>query len=205
MSGGGGRHRAPIEMPKEDGPRGALELDRDSASLNPANADLSDYHPDGGMRSAVVHHVVTAFLIAMVLGIATWGYLAFKNVEAREKGSFALSAPLLEIAIGNAQLDRFRFALEVYFKLYEKYPPDLDALVDEGLLASSDLSHPPASFGATDSKIEYRRTGDTFELVVERTVVTTTERSATELEGEATEPATRGTTTGIEPGDETKE
>lgn len=157
-----GKHRAPIEMPKDDGK--PFSIDRDD--LAPATGDASKYHPDGGMRAAVVHHVVTAFLIAMVLAIGTWGYLTFKDAKRPEPGKFSFDAPIFEVAAGDAQLDRFRFALAVYFRLYEKYPPELDALVDEGLLSSKDLNYPRGS-----SSIVYKRTGDSYQLAIERTIV----------------------------------
>ncbi len=193
MSGGGGKHRAPIEMPKENSKRKGkkgkgderFQIDRDTADLRPADGDGSDYRPS--MRAAVAHHVITAFLIAMVLGVGTWTYLAFKGADVTKSGE-ALRAPIFEKAAGDAQMDRFVFALEVYFRIYEKYPPDLDALVDEGLLSGRDLNYPRGS-----STIIYERTGDSYQLTMERTVVqTAAEDTGLEPGPDAGAPQTNG-------------
>lgn len=138
---------------------GDFQIDRDGFS---ANAD--EYHPP--MRTAVVHHVVTAFLVAMVLSVGTWTYLTFRSSELFDAG-FKLKSPLYAEPAAAAQLRRYQFALEVYFKLHEKYPPTLEDLVDARLLEASDLNYPPDKA----AQFTYERVGDNYRLTLERTTV----------------------------------
>lgn len=159
------KHRAPIPMPSES----SYESDvvRSNSELHAATTKTSDYQPGTGMGAVVVHHLVTALLVAMALALGTWGYLTFKNASLFQRSDSRQSSPFEHHAV-DAQVDRLHFALAVYHSLYEKHPADLEALVDEGLLFSSDLNYPPGS-----STILYQRVGETYEITVERTVITT--------------------------------
>ena len=180
------RHRDPIPIPDDSGSK--LDVVRSNSELNPATADTSDYQPGSGMGAVVVHHLVTAILIAGVLAAGVWGYLTFKNADflkEQPKRPTPLEGPAL-----SSQVDRLHFALGVYFAIYDKYPATLESLVDEGLLSTSDLAYPRGS-----STILYQRLGDTYQLTVERMV----ERAVEETEPEeAGSPSPAGTNGGSE-------
>lgn len=160
-------HRAPISI-DEHANHGPFELDYGGE----LNSNPDQYSPP--MRTAVVHHVVTAFLVAMVLAVGTWTYLTFRSSDILEgdvfDGGLTLKAPLYATPAADAQLRRYQFALDVFFKLHERYPPSLDALVEAGLLDPSDLNYPPDKA----SRFEYERVGDSYRLTLVRTTVTTT-------------------------------
>lgn len=162
MGGGGKRHRDPIPMPGND--ERPFEIDRDQGVLQPPTADTSAYQPGTGMGAVVVHHLVTAALLVLMLALGTWGYLTFKDVTASDLGR-TRTRPLEHEAIA-AQAQRLHFALSVFHALRGTYPPSLEGLVDEGLLQTSDLEYPPGP-----SSIVYQRIGDTYQLVIEKTVV----------------------------------
>lgn len=161
---GGGNHRDPIPMPDES----SMDLDvvRSNSELHPADSDVSQFEEEGSVGVVVVHHLVTAMLVVMALALGTWGYLTFRKASFFELPNRQVS-PFERSAV-DAQVDRFHFALDVYFDLYNKYPASLDELVDEGLLQSSDLRYPPGS-----STILYRRSADTYQIIVERKFVKT--------------------------------
>lgn len=166
MSGGGNKHRAPIEIDKNV--EASLRFDRDNRQ--PISSEVvPSAAPAQSMRATVIHHLVTVLLICGMLAIGTWGYLTFKDAPLLTDAGVAFRAPLFDRPAGDAQLERLRFALDVYFKLNSKYPPDLDTLVEDGLLASTDLNYPPG-----DSTITYERVGESYQLAMERTIVTTT-------------------------------
>lgn len=151
-------------MPDQSG--GRLDVVQSNSELNPATADTREYQPGSGMGAVVIHHLVTAVLVALLLALGIWGYLAYKNADFL---SAQTKRPTpFETAAVTAQVDRLHFALGVYQAIYDKYPAQLEALVDEGLLSSSDLAYPPGS-----STILYQRIGETYQITVERTVRTT--------------------------------
>jgi hypothetical protein len=158
-----------------------LDVVRSNSELHPADADVSDFEDGGTVGVVVVHHLVTAMLVAMALALGTWGYLTFRNASFFELPDRRTS-PFERSAV-DAQVDRFHFALDVYFALYSKYPASLEEVVDEGLLDSTDLNYPPGS-----STILYRRTGDTYQIVVEREFVKGAEDES--AEGRSTEEKT---------------
>ena len=160
-------HREPINI-DEHADHGPFDLDYGGE----LNSDPNQFSQP--MRTAVVHHVVTAFLVAMVLAVGTWTYLTFRSSDVFERdgadGRLTLKAPLFAVPAADAQLRRFQFALDVFFKLNERYPPSLDALVEAGLLEPSDLNYPPDKA----SRFVYERVGDSYRLTLVRTTVTTT-------------------------------
>lgn len=162
MGGGGRRHRDPIPMPGND--ERPFEIDRDQGVLQPPGGDASDFQPGGGVGAVVVHHLVTAALLVLTLALGTWGYLTFRDVT-RDDLTRPRARPLEHEALA-AQAQRLHFALSVYHALRDTYPPSLEGLVDEGLLQTRDLEYPPGP-----SSIVYQRIGDTYQLVIEKTVV----------------------------------
>lgn len=175
MGGGGSgrKHRDPIEVSLDSG-RHPLQVDQQGLT-----AETADYKPGSGMGAVVVHHLVTAMLVVLAVALGTWGYLSFSKVRdgfLSEKRT----RPFEHQALA-AQSERLHFALAVFFALYGNYPPSLEGLVDEGLLQPSDLEYPPGP-----SSIVYERVGDSYRLIVEKTVVTQAPAdAATPAEGEA--------------------
>lgn len=147
------RHRDPIPIPDDD-----VELDirRDNRETDP------DPEEDGtgkhGVGSVVLHHTVTAVLVAIVLATGLWSYYQFRRTSF-----FALTSEAersaFEVYAVDAQRDRIDFSLDVYAKLYDEYPSSLESLVDEGLLQESDLFYPVG-----ERRFSYQRLGRSYEL-----------------------------------------
>ena len=185
MSGGGNRHRAPIDVGDLDlkaKTPGALVRKRED--LVPADAKPQHFGETGEMRVAAVHHVVTAFLVVMIIGVGLWTYLAFRSADIIAPDGATLTKAPFESASSEAQVDRLHFALRVYFRLYEKYPPTLEELVAEGLLTASDLQYPLG-----EATIAYERSGDTYQLTLERELPAAAQPTVPEGEADAEAPS----------------
>lgn len=142
-------------MPDED-----VELDirRDNRDLDPEPGEPGNGPGKNGVGAVVLHHAVTAVLLAIVLATGLWSYHQF-----RRSSFFTLTSEadrsVFEVYAVDAQRDRIGFALDVYQKLYDEYPSSLETLVDEGLLQESDLFYPVG-----ERRFSYQRMGRAFQL-----------------------------------------
>jgi len=154
------RHRDPIPLPDDSGRE--LDIVRENTELNPPDADVGQFESGPGLGAVVVHHTVTALLLILLVALGTWSYLTFRGTsfldmpDAKERATFETFAV-------DSQVQRIRFALEVYDRLYEKYPATLETLVDEGLLQPDDVYYPPG-----DVRYVYQRVGNDYRLAVTR-------------------------------------
>lgn len=126
----------------------------DTAPHNAADARQS------GMGAVILHHSVTALLIMLVIALAVWSYLSFRNTDFFE-------APTQNSRLGSyvegAQKQRIHFALDVYYRLDGRYPLTLDELVERQLLQPSDLYY-PATAPTSGEQYVYERVQDTYTL-----------------------------------------
>jgi hypothetical protein len=111
-----------------------------------------------GLGAVVLHHTVTAFMLALMIAIGVWSYLTFRETSFFESADETATSRVSYYA-AVAQRDRIESALEVHFRLHEKYPASLDVLVERGLLLESDLYYP-----SDDFEYEYERVGEDFTL-----------------------------------------
>lgn len=117
--------------------------------------------------TTLLHHAVTALIVAVLLGIGVWLYLRFgaPPTQTAATGSdgaastAALSPDSLGQARGASGRLRVERALEVARLTGEKYPENLTFLLREGLLVHTDLYYPSG-----DPKFEYRRDAENFVL-----------------------------------------
>lgn len=117
-----------------------------------------------GMGAVILHHSVTALMIMLIIALAVWSYLSFRNTDFFE-------APSQDTRVGSyvegAQKQRIHFALDVFYRLDGRYPLTLDELVERNLLEPSDLSY-PAKSTSTHSSYLYKRTPKKYTLEVAR-------------------------------------
>lgn len=111
-----------------------------------------------GLGAVVLHHTVTALMIALILALGVWAYLTFRKTSFFEAPD-ANTSSRVEAYAREAQLDRIGFALEVHFRLDGRYPASLDDLVQRGLLLPSDLYYPSG-----EGVYAYQRTGGGYTL-----------------------------------------
>ena len=155
--------RPPIPMPNDSSP---LDVIHDNHELFPADANIEEFEEGSGAGAVVVHHAITAILVVMCLGLATWAYLTFKKASFFEPSTE--NQRTIEPFVVQAQVDRIRVAIDVYYKLFDKYPNALEELVVAGILDATDPLYPPSP----TSSIVYRKTGPSYELLIQ-TVTTT--------------------------------
>jgi hypothetical protein len=111
-----------------------------------------------GLGAVVLHHTVTAFMLALMIAIGVWSYLTFRETSFfQPPDESATSRVTYFTAV--AQQERIKSALQVHFRLHDEYPASLDVLVERGLLLESDLYYPASKF-----EYEYERVGDSFTL-----------------------------------------
>lgn len=128
----------PVPQPTDDSPAEATE--------------------DGGLGAVVLHHTVTALLLVLVVALGVWAYLTFRKSNFFEPPDPDAVTEVQSFAL-EAQMNRIRFALGVYYRLDGRYPADLSDLVERGLLLSSDLYYPAGA-----SALSYRRTASGYVL-----------------------------------------
>ncbi|MFB6262144.1 MAG: hypothetical protein ABEL76_00775 [Bradymonadaceae bacterium] len=104
------------------------------------------------------HYGVTALVVALALGIATWSYLE-QNYPTSVRPGVDMPRQAFDSAIGRARADRLEHALEVYRLDRDGYPPALDELVRAELVRQRDLFYRPGG-----ERFDYRRRPDGFEL-----------------------------------------
>ena len=150
---------------RRDANRGSLELvdhprRRDDAMSDAPERSEADAPENKarGLGAVVLHHTVTAFMLALMLAIGVWAYLTFRDTSFFQSADeSATSRVSYHAAV--AQKHRIESALEVHVRLHEKYPPSLDILVERGLLLESDLYYPSDAF-----EYDYKRVGDGYTL-----------------------------------------
>lgn len=156
------RDHSPIPMSNDSSP---LEVVHENHELFPADANVDEFESGGGAGAVVVHHAITVILVLMCLALATWAYLTFKNA------SFFVAngeqQRTLEPFVVEAQTDRIKVALDVFYRLNDKYPARLEELVTEGILDGTDPLYPPSE----TTSIVYRKSGATYELLVQTVTV----------------------------------
>ncbi len=148
------RHRDPIPVPDDDDDF-ELDIRRDNREIEPDEAEVSGKH---GVGAVVLHHTVTAVLVAVVVVTGLWTYHQFRRTSFFTLTTQA-DRSAFEVYAVDAQRDRITFALAVYQKLFDEYPSSLETLVDEGLLQESDLFYP---LGARH--FSYQRMGRSYQL-----------------------------------------
>lgn len=124
------------------------------AENNPTDA------PQRGMGAIVLHHSVTALMIMLIIALAVWSYLSFRNTHFFE-------APSQDTRVGSyvegAQKQRIHFALDVFYRLDGRYPLTLNELVERNLLEASDLYY-PAKSATAHPPFTYKRTPKKYTL-----------------------------------------
>ena len=104
---------------------------------------------------------------AAITVLLVWAVLALGGLLSQRAGpgsiddgyGIAPPRPALDRLETRQQLDRLEAALEVYRLTHERYPPALDALVEEGLVSARALRFPNY-----EEPYFYRPTADNFEL-----------------------------------------
>jgi hypothetical protein len=147
------RHRDPIPLPDDDDRE--YEISRDNREIEPSFDEPSGKH---GVGAVVLHHTVTAVLVAVVLLTSLWSYYQFRQTSFFTLTSEA-DRSAFEVYAVDAQKDRISFALEVYEKLFDEFPSSLETLIDEGLLQESDLFYPSGG-----RNFSYQRMGRSYQL-----------------------------------------
>lgn len=112
----------------------------------------------GGLGAVVLHHTVTALMLALILALGVWAYLTFRKTSFFQAPDADANSRVEAHAL-QAQLQRIRFGLSVYFRLDGRYPAALDELVERGLLLPSDLFYPTGK-----ARYDYQRTASGFTL-----------------------------------------
>lgn len=125
-----------------------------------AKKDAKEGDSGGGLGAVVLHHTVTAVMLALIIALGVWAYLTFRNTSFFQSPDARVDSRVESYAL-EAQLQRIHFALSVYFRLDGRYPADLAEVVERGLLLRSDLYYPSGR-----DRIAYGRTatGYTLEL-----------------------------------------
>ncbi|MGM0558698.1 MAG: hypothetical protein ACQEVA_20095 [Myxococcota bacterium] len=111
-----------------------------------------------GLGAVVLHHTVTAFMLALMIAIGVWSYLTFRETSFFQSADESATSRVTSFA-AVAQKERIESALHVHFRLHDEYPASLNILVERGLLLESDLYYPASTF-----EYEYERVGDSFTL-----------------------------------------
>ncbi|MBA2662616.1 MAG: hypothetical protein H0U74_10005 [Bradymonadaceae bacterium] len=125
-------------------------------------------HSNAGV--VVFHHSITIFLLLLLLGVGTWSYLTFNKSSFFTTGAVNARAATYHAHLVEAQLYRISTALEVAYVVQERYPAQLDELVEMGLLLPSDLYYPLGIQGydyARDQKSYRLRVIDASEPEIE--------------------------------------
>ncbi len=132
----------------------------------PPSGDLDPQQtPEEGnaLGAVVLHHTVTALMLALIIALGVWAYLTFRKTSFFEAPD-AQASTRVEAYSLQAQLQRIRFGLAVYFRLDGRYPAALDELVERGLLLPSDLYYPSGN-----GRYDYRRTASGYKLELSST------------------------------------
>ncbi|QDG54644.1 hypothetical protein FIV42_29035 [Persicimonas caeni] len=111
-----------------------------------------------GFGAVVLHHTVTALMLALILALGVWAYLTFRKTSFFEAPDDEANTRVEAHAL-QAQLQRIRFGLGVYFRFDGRYPAALEELVERGLLLPSDLYYPSGT-----ARYDYQRTASGYTL-----------------------------------------
>lgn len=111
-----------------------------------------------GLGAVVLHHTVTALMLALMIGIGVWSYLTFRETSFFQAADESATSRVTYFA-AEAQVERIHTALDTFLRLNGQYPASLDVLVEHGLLLESDLYYPAGKY-----EYEYERSGDSFTL-----------------------------------------
>jgi hypothetical protein len=126
----------------------------------PADQHASTEQASDALGAVVLHHTVTALMLALIIALGVWAYLTFRKTHFFEPAGTHDDSRLEAFAL-DAQMQRIRFSLRVYFRFDGRYPAELANLVERGLLLPSDLYYPSGA-----GRYTYRRnaSGYTLEL-----------------------------------------
>ncbi|MFU8804932.1 MAG: hypothetical protein ACNA8W_14055 [Bradymonadaceae bacterium] len=114
---------------------------------------------DGAVTAMILHHTITLVILSLLIAMGFWSYVTFSttdffaDVDRMEYGS------RMEPYLVEAQRQRITAALEVSYRIHDRYPTTLQGLVEAGLLLPSDLYYP-----AGRTQWEYRRQDQMYQL-----------------------------------------
>ena len=123
--------------------------------------EAEDEELNRGIGAVVLHHTVTAMMLALMIAIAVWAYLTFRESSFFQSPDESETSRVMAYS-AKAQVRRIESALEVHLRLHGEYPPSLDVLVDRGLLLESDLYYPADEF-----EYKYERGVDSYTLTIQ--------------------------------------
>ncbi|MFP4599275.1 MAG: hypothetical protein ACLFVJ_13535 [Persicimonas sp.] len=130
----------------------------DDHTPQPANKGAPKGGSGGGLGAVVLHHTVTAVMLALIIALGVWAYLTFRSTSFFQPPDAKVDSRVESYAL-EAQLQRIHFALGVYFRLDGRYPADLAEVVERGLLLRSDLYYPSGR-----ERLAYGRTASGYTL-----------------------------------------
>ena len=97
-----------------------------------------------GTGAMLLHHVVTFVLVAGVLALGVWGYLAYKNGKSFFSYEATGPSPIRAYQV-KTQVERIELAGRTFYRIHDNHPTSLNELVQEGLLTPRDLQTPDNS------------------------------------------------------------
>lgn len=97
-----------------------------------------------GTGAMLLHHLITFVLVAGVLALGVWGYLAYKNGKSFFSYEATGPSPIRAYQV-KTQVERIELAGQTFYRIHDNHPSSLNELVQEGLLTPKDLQTPDNS------------------------------------------------------------
>lgn len=114
---------------------------------------------DGAVGAMLLNHTITAAILASLIALGFWLHKNFRADEFFTAVDQVEHRASIEPYLVEAQRARLASALDVHFRVHDRYPLTLEGLTEAGLLTSTDLFHPPGR-----ARWEYRRYEQSYEL-----------------------------------------
>jgi hypothetical protein len=114
---------------------------------------------DGAVGAMIVNHTITVVILASLAALGYWLHANFRPDEFFTSVDHVERRATLAPYLAEAQHRRIASALDVHYRLHDRYPATLEGLVEAGLLSHADLFHPAGA-----DRWTYRRHERSYDL-----------------------------------------